>query len=195
MNGYVIPSLGLYCDTIRYKVKECYDIIEGAKTITSKYDYDNSYSCMRTDIDTEAKEMMRDYFDFENMTNSIISAYHQSTIYALNACPLFKKLHIRFNNYVNCDDSHISMCMLDTGLSIQISDENDIPDNVYRILHERLHDAILRDLNIDYPVDYIEEDMLQDEITDEDIELFLNQNVLSECVKARAEEFEKEMNE
>lgn len=98
-------EFGFYPDAVNDEIQKCYDLISDVNEIIGKYG--DGEKTIDIDIDEEAKDRLREYCDFDDMTNSFISAYHGVALNELSQCALFDEMGIYFDNYVNCHDCHI----------------------------------------------------------------------------------------
>lgn len=157
-----IPVLNLYPDAIKNVIDVCREALEGCHAILNIYDTDIDKS--KIDIDKEAIEYLNNNGKWSELTNSIITAYLDSTANHLQ-CKLFDELNISFEYYVNCDDSRLHMKTEKT--TFEILESQDIIDYTHEAIIDKLDDFIkiyLKDQNKIYPRDYIEDDIRSEEI-------------------------------
>lgn len=103
-----LNSFGIYEDAMEDVASVCEEVLEDAIALLKDYGTQDEVDKLhRTDLEEEVKECLSEHCDFDDFTNSFISAYFQCTTSALNDCPTFENLGIQFDSYTNCHDSHL----------------------------------------------------------------------------------------
>lgn len=186
-----INFLNIYPEAIEDVMDMCEEALSGARQITGKYQSENDYDNYRlnTDLDEQAKEVMKENFDFDDISNSIIEAYFDTTTGILNENSFFKNLDISFRHYTNCHDSHLYMELPD-GSSTRVTEDTDIIAGVQEVVIDKLHSAIEQYLDeqadgeptTEYPRDYVEEDVKGMIFDESDIAEFLATDTLTENI-------------
>lgn len=137
--GYILSELGIYPAAIEKVGNTCEYALEDAKKIINEIGSKNEYDALDFNLDDAAKDRMCGDFDFNNMTNSIIGAYLETTASALNNCKTLNDLGISFETYTNCDDSHLTIIMDDgNGVSSTECYESELITAVQDIVAEKV---------------------------------------------------------
>lgn len=182
----ILTSLGWYENTTADQVSICNELLSSAQDIIRKYYHSDDDAIFTEDLDDLAKEELRNNFNVDEMTNSVIRAYEDSLTTLMNNSEFFCSLGIRFDYFVNCDDSYIFAYSPD-GTSISITSDDDLLQCVKAVIIDKLHVAINDYLSDKsdcdtYPKDYVEDDIEYDMIDDTDIYEFLTSNTLTQNV-------------
>lgn len=190
----ILSTFGLYVETTESEIQTCNDVLEDAKSVVREYGTADDLETINVDLDELAKDELRECFDIENMTHSIIHAYQYSLVKTLNECPFFKSINVHFDGYENCDDSHLYLCM-PNGKTVELLEEGDIINNLVELLFtETFITNAYNDLIVyldskydgdykSYPRRYFEDDINAGNISSDDIiEYFLTNNLNSHVI-------------
>lgn len=186
--------LGIYPNAIEAAVKKCEELREGAMTVLERFDYKDDFETLNCfDLESEILEGLKEKLDIEDITNSVITASFEATKGAFESCQFFDELGLSIDTYVNCDDSHLSISS-DSGIFTAVNDALDIENLVNNTIAEKLYDAISEYLQdetngeIEYPLDYVQDDISDERIDYTEIAEFLSNGELSDSIKEMVKE-------
>lgn len=163
----VLNKLGIYTDAIETEAEKSFALLEDAMTALKRYggsqdEIDTLYR--KSDLDEVAQLYLQDNGDFSDITNSVIKAYHEAVMDAVNEIETFQNIGIQITDYVNCNDSHL--CVTVNGTSSQnFYEKGDFETIVFDTVCEKYMDDIvamiaehLQESGKEYPREWIEED-------------------------------------
>ncbi len=162
-----ISRFGIYEEAIKNEVEKASALLEDAVKVLETCDfngYENDINALhRADLDEIAMEYLKANGDFSDITNSIITAYHNAVMETVNNLDAFQEMGVEVTNYVNCDDSHLYVEV--NGATSEVYEEGDFKKAVLDGLYERNIDTLeimvedlLQDTGKQYPREWIEED-------------------------------------
>lgn len=127
----------------------------------SQYEINTLYR--KSDLDETAQHYLQENGDFSDITNSVIKAYHEAAMDAVNEVETFQNMGIRITDYVNCNDSHLYVTV--DGTSHSFSEKGDFESVIFDTVCEKHMDDIeamiaehLQESGKEYPREWIEED-------------------------------------
>ena len=185
----LLEEVGIYTGAIELAEDKCQELIEGAKTMLQRFGNSDDFEEMnRYDLQAEVVQRLKDNIDVEDITNSIISATFQSAEEIFESCSFFKEMDMSLSTYVNCHDSHIHI-VTESNEYFNISSEEDVVNAVNSAVSDRLHAAIQEYLQketggkLEYPLEYVQDDVYDERFDYPDIAEFLATNELSNEIK------------
>lgn len=161
-----LSKLGIYTDAMETEIDKSFALLEDAMESLKRYggsqdEIDTLYR--KSDLDEIAMLYLKENGDFSDITNSVIEAYHEAAMDAVNEIETFQNMGIQMTDYVNCDDSHLYVTV--NGASHSFSDKGDFETVVFDTVCENHMDDIeamianhLQESGKEYPREWIEED-------------------------------------